>query len=313
MGGVSVSCLVDTGSTVTTITESCFRQHFEPWGQDHLRNCQWLQLRAANGLTIPYMRYLELDVEICGRLVVGCGVLVVRDPPGGISVDVPGVLGMNILGRCYKEFFGQHDTSLFDLPVVTQLPSVSSALQYFQQVSARERSGQVGCVRVRGRGVCRIPGGTIKLVAATCSAQYFGSTVLFEPTESGLPAGLLASPALVRVIQGTVYVPVVNVGTVDVTLRPTTVVGNLREVYIVSLPTGVVEVKPVIATVQSHSVVGSPSLSQQMESLDLSALSKSEQAQVRPLVQKYKADYSVISGVSPCSYILTMLLCFPPP
>lgn len=85
--------------------------------------------------------------------------------------------------------------------------------------------------------------------------------------------------------------PVVNIGTVDVTLRPTTVVGNLREVYIVSLPTGVVEVKPVISTVQSHSVVGSPSLSQQMESLDLSALSKSEQAQVRALVQKYKAVF----------------------
>lgn len=54
---------------------------------------------------------------------------------------------------------------------------------------------------------------------------------------------------------------VVNVGTVDVTLRPTTVVGNLREVYIVSLPSGVVEVKPVVATdvcscLQSHSVEG---------------------------------------------------------
>lgn len=59
-------------------------------------------------------------------------------------------------------------------------------------------------MRVCGRRVCRIPGATIKLVAATCivSAQYFGSTVLFEPTESGLLDGLLASPALVWVILG---------------------------------------------------------------------------------------------------------------
>lgn len=85
---------------------------------------------------------------------------------------------------------------------------------------------------------------------------------MFEPPESGLPAGLLASPALVRVIRGTVYVPVVNVGTAEVMLRPTTVVGNLREVYIVSLPAGVSEEKPVVATVQSHSVVGGSSLSQ---------------------------------------------------
>lgn len=49
----------------------------------------------------------------------------------------------------------------------------------------------------------------MKLVAATCSSQYSSGTVLFEPLDSGLPAGLLASPALVRVDRATVYVPVV--------------------------------------------------------------------------------------------------------
>ncbi len=129
-------------------------------------SCQWL--------TIPYVGYLELDVELCGRLVIGCGVLVVQDPSDGMSLEVPGVLGMNILGRCYQELFGQHGSALFDLPVITQLPGVSSALQYCRQVSTRKLSDPVGCVRVRRRRVCRIPGGTMKLVAATCSAQYFG-------------------------------------------------------------------------------------------------------------------------------------------
>ncbi|XP_016300864.1 uncharacterized protein LOC107657336 [Sinocyclocheilus anshuiensis] len=225
------------------------------------------------------------------RLVIGCGVLVVRDPPDGVSLEVPGVLGMNILGRCYQGLFGQHGSAFFDLPVITQLPGVSSALQCCRQVNAMKLSDH-GCVRVRGRRVCRIPGGTMKLVATTCSAQYFGSTVLFEPPESGLPAGLLASPALVRVNRGTVYMPVVNVGTVEVMLRPTTVVGNLREVYIVSLPAGVREEKPVVATVQSHSVVGGSTLSQQIESLDLSVLSRSEQGQVRALLQKYQTVFS---------------------
>ncbi len=98
----------------------------------------------------------------------------------------------------------------------------------------------VGCVAS--------PGVTMKLMAATCSAQYFGGTVLFEPPESGVPAGLLPSPALVRVNRGTVYVSVVNVGTVEVMLHPTMVVGNLKEIYIVSLPAGVSEEKPVAAT-----------------------------------------------------------------
>lgn len=66
---------------VSTITEGLFLANFESWGHDRLRTCHWLQLRAANGLAIPYIGYLELDVELCGKVMPGCGVLVVRDPP----------------------------------------------------------------------------------------------------------------------------------------------------------------------------------------------------------------------------------------
>ncbi len=92
MSGVPVSCLVDTGSMVSRITESCFQESFEPWGQNRLMSCHWLQLRAANGLSIPYIGYIELDIELCGRVVPKCGVLVVRDPPGGNGAQATGVL-----------------------------------------------------------------------------------------------------------------------------------------------------------------------------------------------------------------------------
>lgn len=62
IGGIPVPCLVDTGSMVSTITESSFVQHFAPWGEEKLKSCHWLQLKAANGLEIPYVGYLELDV-----------------------------------------------------------------------------------------------------------------------------------------------------------------------------------------------------------------------------------------------------------
>ncbi|KAK0141142.1 hypothetical protein N1851_021883 [Merluccius polli] len=62
---------------VSTIPESFFVEHLAPWGQERLRSCNWLQLRAANGLCIPYIGYLELDVTLCGKVVPGCGILVV--------------------------------------------------------------------------------------------------------------------------------------------------------------------------------------------------------------------------------------------
>lgn len=88
----------------------------------------------------------------------------------------------------------------------------------------------------------------MKTIAATCSEQYSGCAVLFEPLDSGLPAGLLASPALVQVVGGTAYIPIVNVGAIDVILYPRTVVGTLDKVCVVSLPAGVTEVPSVVAT-----------------------------------------------------------------
>ncbi len=63
IGEVSVACLIDTGSMVSTIMESCFLKNFKPWGQERLKLCQWLQLYAANGLAIPYIGYMELNLE----------------------------------------------------------------------------------------------------------------------------------------------------------------------------------------------------------------------------------------------------------
>ncbi len=300
-----MSCLVDTGSMVTTVTESCFTTYFKPWGPERLLSCQWLQLRAANGLSIPYIGYLELDIELCGRVLSGCGVLVVRDPPGGLAGRVPGVLGMNVLGRCYQEVFCQHGSALFELPVVSQAPSfVTQALQHCHQVGIEPALTVRGQFRVRGRQVNRIPGGTLKLVAATCSTHYSGGAVLFEPSEVGLPAGLLASPALVKVDQGTVYIPVVNVGTTDIVLYPRVTIGILRCVDVVSLPSEVSEVQPVAvsASVQAARVT---SVREQIDSLDLSVLPIADQAKVRALLMSYESVFSTHEGDLGCTGLLS--------
>lgn len=46
--------------------ESGIQINFGSWGQKPLRSCNWLQLLAANGLTIPFAGNLELDVDLCG-------------------------------------------------------------------------------------------------------------------------------------------------------------------------------------------------------------------------------------------------------
>ncbi len=53
--GVQVSCLLDTGSQVSTITEAFFREYLFGNESDVLSTSGWLKITAANGLDIPYL------------------------------------------------------------------------------------------------------------------------------------------------------------------------------------------------------------------------------------------------------------------
>lgn len=287
---------------VSTVTESFFRHQFEPWGQERLQSCQWLQLRAANGLAIPYVGYLELDVTLCGKTIPRCGILVVRDPLG-TPPAVPGVLGMNVISRCYQELFGAHGPDLFDSPPVVQAPGpILEALQRCHQAAVQPPGVVVGMARVRGSQAVRIPGGVLQLVTCTCPASPAGSATLFEPLPSGLPAGLLASPCLIPIRRGTALVPVVNVGTASVLLYPRTSLGSFTAAQIISFPAGITEVRSNVATISAQATTSLPL--DKFQSVDLSAMSADEQQQVRDLLQKYNSVFSAHDSDLGCTNLL---------
>lgn len=306
LGGVQVPCLIDTGSMVSTVTETFFRKHLAPQGPNKLKSCNWLQLRAANGLAIPYIGYMELDVQLCGKQVSNCGILVVKDPPNA-SNQVPGVLGMNVLSKCYQELSGQYGLAFLEDPSIAQAPApLLQAFQHCHQAEIQPPTTVIGRAKVRGRRACRISGGSMKLVPATCSPQYASGVVLFEPLESGLPSGLLASPALVRVHHGTASIPVVNVGTTDVFLYPRISLGTLQCIHVVSLPVGVTEVPSVTATVASQIACSvTPTIQEQIEKIDLSCLSSVEQGQVRALLAQFHTVFSTHEGDLGCTKLLS--------
>lgn len=214
MGGVIVPCLVDTGSMVTTITESIFKEKFELWGGDKLKSCNWLQLTAANGLDIPYVGYFELDVEVLGKVIQKRGVLVVKDTVNP-KLGVSGILGMNVIKGCYEKLFGEYGPSLFESSPFSRAPTQwQQALQHCHQAQIKATPSRSSTVRVRGGRVSRIPAGTMKLIPTTCSRHHvgLGTVALFEPPQSGLPAGLLASTAVVTLTHGTAYIPISHCG-----------------------------------------------------------------------------------------------------
>lgn len=96
LGGVQVSCLIDTGAEVSTITESFFKEHLSQ-GREVLNVSSYIRISASQGLEIPYVGYIELELNVLGSMFGGLGFLVVKDPVT-ITVQewknrVPGILG----------------------------------------------------------------------------------------------------------------------------------------------------------------------------------------------------------------------------
>lgn len=315
MGGVEVPCLLDSGSMVTTLSEGFFMQHFEPLGQEKLHECGWLQLRAANGLDIPYVGYLELDFVVLGKQICNKGVLIVKDLPGPPSNSrLPGLLGMDIIQECYQEVFSQYGNSLFDLPSVQAAPAWQNVLQFCQQAESRvpvlgpgERQARVG----GGSAVC-IPAASLRSVAVTCSLVIeTNSMVLFEPLQEKnlLSAGLLSSVSLVPIVSGVAHVPIVNVGGQDAQVQPHAVIGTLCPVQAVDWPDGVVAgtIEESVRTqaVISSQVAGVDKVANAVHDLDLSQLSPTDQVQLRMLLQKYSSVFAAGEGDMGCTGLIT--------
>lgn len=216
--------------------------------------------------------------------------LVVKDTFNGGS-SIPGVLGMNIIKECYWELFVQHGPALLNIPSVLQAPN---------SIETNAPTEHSGHVRVKGRRVCRVPGGTMKMVVAT-GPQHLQDQILFEPLSSGLPAGLLASPSLVNMSRGTVYIPIVNVGAQEVVLYPNTILGNVSESYLVHSPDYLIE-KGVAATVFSQTA---GLVQDKIEAIDLTALTPDEQREVRALLQKYRGIFSAFEGDLCCTNLIS--------
>ena len=100
MGSVDVSCLIDTGAEVSRMTERFYKE-FLAQGREVIDVTSYIKTSASQGLEIPYVGYVELQLTALSRTFNGLGFLIVKDP-----VSTPtqarkkrllGVLGSNVL------------------------------------------------------------------------------------------------------------------------------------------------------------------------------------------------------------------------
>ena len=208
LGGVDVLCVVDTGSMVSFVTEEFYKKKLQPTCGHVQEDGQMLTLRAANGLEIPYLGYLNLTIEVDGVKVPSCGVLVLKDTPTTTKQrrDVPGLLGTNVLA---------------------QIPQFGALLQ--QRPNAEPRtSGESnsGFVRVAGMYPILVPSNSVASVAVTGPAC--GPNALVEPLSVPVPGNIQVANTLVDASKTCFLIQVVNPSPKDVWLKPRTRLGTVR-------------------------------------------------------------------------------------
>ena len=97
-----MTCLLDTGSMVTTVTEDFFRKNLQD--KCDMMNSSFYCLKAANGIDIPYIGFISTDITVGDETIKDVGIFVTKTPSDAGTKrrreNIPGLLGMNVLQKC---------------------------------------------------------------------------------------------------------------------------------------------------------------------------------------------------------------------
>lgn len=150
--GVELTGLLDTGSQVTLMQQSLFEQHFTPAKLGEVPAV--FQLRAANGLEIPYTSYAVLDFMIEGIEIPARGVVIVEDK----NCSHPLIIGMNVVTACWDVLFNWPATHTAPPPKLQKQKVWRDAFVACQRVGAiKAADGFLGFVRPASRHSIKIP------------------------------------------------------------------------------------------------------------------------------------------------------------
>lgn len=289
VGGVPIECLLDTGSQVSTISESVFNKCFKPLGVIP-RDVSYLRLTAANGLDLPYVGCMETDIELFGKTLVNQAVFVVKDSTCANSL--PGILGMNVLKNCGKFSVSTGDES-------DSRPEVRANNVTAQVKCKAGPNGQIGFIKLSSHDSVVIPPRSEIITTGYCKAgQIKGEfDALVEATDgTHLPANLMVARLCVSVQDGTVPIRLMNVGKTTLKLRPRARVGKLQVFEDIDKPDIGVTDRGSYAEVNWTSC-GLNQISADVESdipvnLEKAELTSEQEQRLHALLHKHKAVFS---------------------
>ena len=216
LGGKEVNCLLDSGSQISTITETFYNTYLKMMSELH-DSSKWLKITAANNLPVPYIGYISTEVELCGKKIEDVGILVVKD--SGRKVETPGVVGCNILQKLQEKFSHREFQEYPELQMVFSSMHTAKQQEMFATESTRAlKQKPLGYVKLAE--TVTVPPFTAMTVKGTARNMQQRCAVLVEQTNTvSLPEGMMVSPCYTELKNGSTSLQIRNYTGMPVTLQ----------------------------------------------------------------------------------------------
>lgn len=228
--GKEFSCLLDTGSQVTTVTKSFYDEYLHEQQIKPLYNL--LEVEGANGQSVPYLGYVEVTITFPKQFlgaeyeVPTLALVVPNSGTSGYQI----LVGTNTLDVAYGMCREKSPASYH--PVPNGYRMVLKVLQLRQEQS---HDSNIGLVRMQGRDRKLIPAGGTVVLEGVASVKEFHterSAIMEYPSSSSLPGGLLVKPCLID-LPGRLPVVVSNESEHDIIIPAKSVIAELSAMQVI--------------------------------------------------------------------------------
>ncbi len=198
--GKPCSCLLDTGSQVTTISHSFYKQNLPGLSITSLDNL--LEIEAANGQAVPYLGFVEVKISFPRDFLgsdVEVSTLALVIPETGGTAQPKVLIGTNTLDLAYDQYLETNDSVCQAVPF-----GYKAVIQTIEHRRQQKVNSSIGIVRLPDVTPTVVPAGQNVVLEGVVSVKGQVAerwAVMEPPSYSPFPGGLLVASCLFNLPQ----------------------------------------------------------------------------------------------------------------
>jgi transposase InsO family protein len=296
LNGHGCRALLDTGATVSTVSEDFYKSHLQDAQLHPLKD--FINIECAAGESLPYLGYIEADVEMEQDAEIGTqhALFLVVPAVTRYSAQVPVILGTNILHGFQKAFKDKHGERYLQKAHLSSPWHLTFYSLAVDQRALNRADGRLGMVKCAIDSRLVIPRNGTATVAGLVDTDFKCTprNAVLQPTKKTmLPDGVEVTPLLITYSTETNTVPVEISNPTDhtVILQPNALLCELQEVRIEDTPQNTEDV-PGCPSMDSTEEMDSPAEFLDKFNLQETDLDEEQLAKARDLLLRYRDVFS---------------------